>query len=233
MGRKANIVTERVLSERGDKLRIIAMMPIKLHNERLPGKNTKILGGKPLLQHELDSLMRTGLTDELYVYCSSEEILPFLPDGVKFLKRPEYLDLPTSNFTQIFEEFQKEREADVYVVAHATAPFVTEETMRECILAVQNGDYDSAFCANRIQTFLWSRGKPLNFDASALPRTQDLDPVYEETSGLYVFRKDVFEKYHRRIGENPYIKCVTFKEAVDIDEPDDFRLAEILVNEDI
>lgn len=211
-------------------MKTIAMMPIKLHNERLPGKNTKLLGGRPLLQHALSNLLATGLADEIYVYCSSEDVIPFLPEGVSFLKRPEYLDLPSSNFTQFFDAFSRERDADIYIMTHATAPFVTAETMAECIRAVQSGEYDSAFCAQKIQTFLWQDGQPLNFAADNLPRTQDLKPIYQETSGIYVFQRDVFKKYHRRIGLKPYIKCVDFMEAVDIDEPDDFALAELLIS---
>ena len=208
----------------------IAIMPIKMNNERLPGKNTKILGGKPLLQYELDSLVETDLLDEIDVFCSSEDILEYLPEKVTFVKRSEELDLPTSNFTQIFEAFMNEKVADIYVYAHATAPFITVETMKECIEAVQSGKYDSAFCAIKLQDYLWKDGEPLNFDASNVPRTQDLEPIYQETSGVYVFTKEVFEKYHRRIGQNPYIKEVSFKEAVDIDNPEDFQLAEALLN---
>lgn len=205
-------------------------MPIKMKNERCQGKNTRMLGDKPLLQYELDNLVATGLCDEINVYCSSEKIIPFLPEEVNFLKRSPELDLPTSNFNQIFTSFIKEKDADIYVFAHATAPFISKETMKECIEAVKDGKYDSAFCAEKIQTFLWKNGKPLNFDSSNLPRTQDLEPIYRETSGVYVFTKEVFLKYGRRIGVNPFIKCVGFKEAVDIDNPEDFDLAEALMS---
>ncbi len=211
-------------------MKIVAIMPIKLKNERCPGKNTRMLGNKPLLQYELNNLEKTGLCDEIIVYCSSEEIIPFLPREVKFLKRPIELDLPTSNFNQIFTSFIEKKDADIYVFAHATAPFITIETMRECIEAVKSGKYDSAFCAEKLQTFLWKNGEPLNFDASNLPRTQDLETIYRETSGVYVFTKNVFVKYGRRIGKNPFIKCVKFKETVDIDNPEDFKLAEALLN---
>ena len=77
---------------------------------------------------------------------------------------------------------------------------------------------------------MWKNGEPLNFDATNLPRTQDLDSIYQETSGVYVFTKEVFQKYHRRIGVRPFIKEVSFKEAVDIDNPEDFLLAEALLN---
>lgn len=211
-------------------MKIVAIMPIKLKNERCPGKNTRLLGNKPLLQYELDSLKETELCDSINVYCSDEAVVPSLPEGVNFIKRPKELDLPTSNFTQIFTCFMNELDADIYVYAHATAPFIYVETMKQCINAVKAGEYDSAFCAVRLQDYLWQDGEPLNFDATNLPRTQDLKPIYQETSGVYVFTKEVFLKYKRRIGVKPFIKEVTFKEAVDIDDPEDFDLAQVMLN---
>lgn len=211
----------------------VAIIPIKLQNERLPGKNTKLLGDKPLLQYELLSLQRTEMTDRICVYCSDEAVRPYLPEGVEFLQRPAYLDLPTANFSQIFENFMNTVDADIYVYAHATAPYISVETMRQCIEAVRSGEHDSAFCAVKIQDFLWKDGEPLNFDAANIPRSQDLAPIYRETSGVYVFTKEVFEKYHRRIGKNPFVKEVSFKEAVDINNPEDFALAEALLHIDI
>lgn len=205
-------------------------MPIKLKNERCPGKNTRMLGSKPLLHYELDSLKETGLCDSINVYCSDDAVVPFLPEGVNFVKRPEELDLPTSNFTQIFTNFMNEHDADIYVYAHATAPYISVETMKQCIEAVKSGKHDSAFCATKLQDYLWRNGKPLNFDATNVPRTQDLEPIYQETSGVYVFTKSVFMDYKRRIGKNPFIKEVTFKETVDIDNPEDFDLAEVMLN---
>ena len=211
-------------------MKIVAIMPIKLINERCPGKNTRMLGGKPLLQYELDSLKKTGLCDSINVFCSSEDVIPFIPEGVNFIKRSKDLDLPTANFNQIFSAFVRELDSDIYVFAHATAPFISVQTMSECIEAVKSGEYDSAFCAEKIQDFLWQNGKPLNFDATNLPRTQDLQPIYKETSGVYVFTTEVFLEYGRRIGIKPFVKCVGFKEMVDIDNPEDFDLAETLVN---
>lgn len=215
------------------KLKIVAIMPIKLKNERCEGKNIRLLGGKPLLQYELNSLKNTGLCDSINVYCSSEDIIPYLPQGVNFIKRPETLDLPSANFSQIFENFIKIVDADIYVYAHATAPFVTKKTMEKCINAVKFWGYDSAFCALKLQDYLWQNGEPLNFDATNVPRTQDLEPIYQETSGVYVFTKEVFLKSHRRIGERPYVSEVSFKEAVDIDEPEDFELAEKILEIDL
>lgn len=214
-------------------MKIVAIMPIKLKNERCPGKNIRMLGEKPLLQHELDNLKKTGLCDSVNVYCSEETVRSFLPQGVNFVKRPAFLDLPTSNFTQIFENFMDTIDSDIYVYAHATAPFITVETMKQCIVAVKSGEYDSAFCAIKLQDYLWKNGEPLNFDAANIPRTQDLEPIYQETSGVYVFTKEVFKNYKRRIGKKPFIKEVSFKESIDIDNPEDFYLAEALVDVDL
>lgn len=213
--------------------KIVAIMPIKLKNERLPGKNTMILGDKPLLQYELDNLIATKMLDSINVYCSDEAVVPYLPKGVNFIQRPAYLDLPTSNFTQIFDCFMQGHEADIYVYAHATAPFIRVDTMKRGMEAVLSGKYDSAFCASRIQDYLWHDGEPLNFDASNIPRSQDLPVIHRETSGVYVFTKDVFRKYRRRIGMHPYIMEVSFKEAVDINLPEDFEIANILLHYDI
>ena len=211
-------------------MKIAAVMPIKLNNERLPGKNTKLLGGKPLLRYALDNLIETKMVDDVSVFCSDDSIVPFLPAGADFLRRPVALDLPTSNFTQIFSTFMTMKPADVYVYAHATAPFVTMNTMKELIAAVVSGQYDSAFCAMKIQDYLWQNGQPLNFDATNLPRSQDLKPIFRETSGVYVFTHEVFERLHRRIGINPFVKEVSFREAVDINTPEDFALAEALLS---
>ena len=209
---------------------IVSIMPSKLNNERLPGKNVKMLGKKPLLQHELDMLLQLEELESINVYCSDEAVCRYLPKGVNFIKRPSYLDLPESNFTQIFECFMSQIDADIYVYAHATAPYIELDTAKECIEAVLSAQYDSAFCAVKIQDFLWQDGQPLNFDASNVPRSQDLPIIYRETSGIYVFTKEVFKKYKRRIGIHPFIKEVTFREAIDINEPEDFKLAEMFLD---
>lgn len=211
-------------------MKIVSIVPIKLNNERLPGKNTKMLGEQPLIRYILTTLLNCDSLTERYVFCSEEKVQDYLPDGVKFIKRPAVLDEPTSNFSQIFAAFKKEIEADIYVYAHATAPYISAESLQKCIDNVVSGEYDSAFTATRIQDFLWQDGEPLNFDAENLPRSQDLKPIYRESSGIYVFRNDVFEQYHRRIGRKPYIREIGYKEAIDINTIEDFELAENFLN---
>ena len=212
-------------------MKIVSVIPIKTNNERLPGKNTKQLGDKPLIYYIQKSLLNVQGIDERYVFCSDRNICQYLLPGITYLNRPVALDSPQTNFTQIFETFTQEVPADVYIYAHATAPFVSLETINECIEKVVSKENDSAFCAVKIQDFLWSDGKPLNFDAANLPRSQDLSPIYRETSGVYVFTNEVFQRFHRRIGQSPFIKEVSFREAVDINTIEDFKLAEQLLKE--
>ncbi len=209
--------------------KIVAVVPIKLINERLPGKNIKLLGNKPLLFYIQEALLHVPQIDERYVYCSNDAVCPYLEKGISYLQRPAFLDENTANFTQIFEEFSKAVEADIYVYAHATAPFSRSETIAECIGKVMNDRYDSAFTAVKIQDFLWKDGQAWNFDASNIPRSQDLDVIYRETSSVYVFRKEVFEQYKRRVGLRPYIKEIDYREAVDINTLADFELAKRLL----
>ena len=211
-------------------MKLTAIMPIKLQNERLPGKNTKLLGGKPLIHYSLFELLKSEVADEAYVFCSDPSIIPFLLDGVNFLKRDPKLDLPTSNFTQIFDAFMSIKPSDCYLYTHATTPFVTACTIQKCVRAVQSGGCDSAFTAVKIQDFLWKDGEPFNFDAENLPRSQDIQPIYRESSGIYVFKREVFAKHRRRIGQNPYIHEISIREAVDINTQDDFELAEALID---
>jgi len=210
-------------------MKVVAVVPIKLNNERLPGKNTRLLGGKPLLYYVQEMLLAVPEIMERYVYCSKDAVMDYLLPGITCLQRPEKLDLPASNFTQIFQTFLKDVRADIYVYAHATAPFIEAATTRKCIEAVKSGKYDSAFTASRIQDFLWKDGEPMNFDASNIPRSQDLAPIYRESSGVYVYTREVFERDRRRIGRKPYIAEISYKEAVDINTAEDFQLAECLV----
>ncbi len=213
-------------------MKTVAYIPIKLNNQRTPGKNIKPFSdGTPLMnfiQKNLIRIREKGIIDEIYVYCSDEAVVPFLLEGVKFLKRSTELDKPETKGTQIYEAFYKDVNADVYVLSHATSPFVTAEHIEECVRNVQSCKYDSAFCAKKIQNFLWQNYKPFNFELSNPLRTQDMDPIYMELSTPYVYTRENWEKHHSRSGINPYICECSEIEAIDIDYPEDFMLADVV-----
>lgn len=207
-------------------MKTVAFVPIRLNSKRVVGKNLKLLGGKPLLCHVLDTLSKVKGVDEVYVYCSQESIIDYLPQGVKFLKRPEFLDRDETLGKEIYEEFTKTVDADVYILAHTTSPFLKISTFENALNKIKEEGYDSAFSAEKIQTFTWYKGKPLNYDLKEIPRTQTIEPVYVETSAFFMFKRDVWKVHHQRIGFNPYMALVDKIEGVDIDWPEDFEFAE-------
>ena len=207
-------------------MKTVALIPIKLSSKRLPEKNIKpFYDGTPLMEFIQRTCLQSDMIDEVYIYCSDDSVQKYILSGVKYLKRPKYLDEDSVNANDFIREFIKEVDADIYVNAHTTSPFARTETINDCIEKVKSGEYDSAFCAESIKTFLWQDNKPINFDVNSFPRTQDLPDIYGETSIAYVFRKETFEKYNRRVGVKPYIKKVGKIEAVDIDYPEDFEIA--------
>lgn len=207
-------------------MKVVAFVPIKLNNERAPGKNLKKFDdGTPLLTYFLKTLTEVKEIDELYVFCSKEEVQGYLIPGVRFLKRPEYLDTQTATPQDIISAFMNKIEADVYAVCHCTSPFVSAEHIAQCIRAACSEEHDSAFTAERIQRLMWYKGDPLNFDATNVPRTQELPVYHSEVSAAYVFKRETFEKLHRRVGASPYICEVSGHECVDIDYPEDFEIA--------
>ena len=212
-------------------MKCVAIVPIKLNNRRLPGKNTRAFtNGNPLCTYILNTLMSNKRISEVYVYCSNEEIKQYLPKGVLFLKRPGFLDDDDHNISDILDEFTRVVDADIYVQTHATAPFISNESLDKGLDAVIIDHHDSAFSVKKIQDFIWVDGKPWNFDKTNIPRTQDLKPIYLETSGFYIFTKDVFLKYHSRVGNEPkYIEVPEF-ESIDIDELSDFEMADAIYN---
>ena len=207
----------------------VAFVPIRLNSQRVEGKNLRLLGGRPLMTYLLSSLAAAQNIDEVYVYCSNPAIQEYLPEGVRFLKRDERLDSNTTLGEEIYDAFTSEVDADIYILAHATSPFIRTATIEDAVARVESGEYDSAFSAERVQTFAWWEGKPLNYSLQHVPRTQDLEPVYVETSAFFIFRKEVWRTLHRRIGERPYTAVTDRIESMDIDNPDDFLLAEAIV----
>ena len=207
----------------------VAFVPIRHNSQRVEGKNLRELGGRPLVTYLLETLTRVENIDEVYVYCSNPAVKPYLPEGVRFLQRDERLDQNTTLGAEIYDAFTREVEADIYILAHATSPFIHPATIANAVAQVESGEYDSAFSAVRVQTFAWWQGKPLNYTFERVPRTQDLEPVYVETSAFFVFREDVWREKHRRIGERAYMAVTDRIESMDIDNPDDFLLAEAIV----
>ena len=150
-------------------MKVVAFVPIRLNSQRVEGKNLRLLGGEPLLCHILRTLLEVEAIDEVYVYCSDPAVRPYLPDGVRFLRRSPRLDRNETLGREIYDAFTAEVVADVYLLAHATSPFIRPATIAAALHKVTDEGYDSAFSAERMQTFTWYRGEPLNYALDAIP----------------------------------------------------------------
>ncbi len=206
-------------------MKVVAFVPIKLNSQRLPNKNILPLAGHPLCWHICKTLTLTKGIDEVYVYCSDPTVNEYIPDGVIFKRRDKRLDGDLVKGFEIYNSFINEIDADIYVLAHTTSPFVRVSSIENALTRVISGDFDSAFSAQKVQTFAWYKGQPINYDLNDVPRTQDLEPIWVETSAFFIFMKEIFTVHNRRIGFTPYIQMVSGMEAIDIDEKKDYEMA--------
>ncbi len=212
-------------------MKIVAVVPMKLNNRRLPQKNTRpFTNGKPLCHYILSTLLKVEEIDKVFVYCSNPQIQDYIPDGVTYLKRSEGLDLDAIKMNEVLQCFAQEVDADIYVMTHTTAPFISVSSIKKGITAVCTEKYDSSFAAKKLQDFLWRDDRPFNYELDNIPRTQDLPLLYEETSGFYIYKKEIIKNLNRRIGNSPFIVEVGEIESIDIDELEDFQIADAVYN---
>jgi CMP-N-acetylneuraminic acid synthetase len=205
--------------------KVVAFVPMKMANERLPNKHFLPLAGRPLLVHVFESLLRVDGLSAIYAWTSDASAQQHLPQGVTFVKRDQRFDGREVKGLELFNGFAADVPADLYLLAHATAPFLQPATMRRGLDGVLSGEHDSALSVRRIQTYCWHRGRPVNYEPTDIMRTQDLQPVFVETSGFYVYSREDISRRHRRIGDRPLFVEVSEWEAIDIDWPQDYEMA--------
>ncbi len=212
------------------KPKIVAFVPLKRHSDRLKNKNLKPLGGKPLYTYILKTLAAVPELDEIYIYSSDPVFLRGTPKKIKWLKRPVRLDSSSVKGMQIYREFCSQITADIYVLAHATSPFLLPLSVSRCLQAVMSKKYDSALTCRSLKTYVWYKKAPLNFNPKNFARTQNLSPLVVETSGCYVFTPRLILKAGRRTGDNPFFCEIShFEMVADIDTRGDFELAQALL----
>ena len=212
-------------------MKVTAVVPMKLNNRRLPQKNTKCFkNGKPLCWYILSTLLKINEIEEVYVYCSNPDIKKYIPEDVNYLKRSEDLDQDSTKMNEVLQAFAREIPSDIYVMTHTTAPFIKSSSIKKGLEAVLSGDFDSSFAVKKLQDFLWKDGRPFNYELDNIPRTQDLPPLFEETSGFYIYKSNIITNLNRRIGQKPFLVEVSEIESIDIDEPEDFKIADAIYN---
>ncbi len=215
-------------------MKIAAIIPMRHCSERVPSKNYRQFSGKPLFHHIVRSLLACPEINEVVIDTDSQTImldaLRYFP-MVTVLERPEYLRNATTPMNDVLLHTTTQLAADYYLQTHSTNPLLSSATI-SCAIQRFLGNidqYDSLFSVKRLHTRLWdSVGRPINHNPDKLIRTQDLQPVYEENSCIYIFSRQTLEKYGNRIGEQPLLFEMAQVESWDIDEESDFEIAELL-----
>ena len=215
-------------------MKLAALVPMRHHSQRVPGKNYRLLAGKPLFHHILETLLAVREINEILVDTDSDLVMDGLRKNfpqVKIINRPDVLRADDVPMNEILIYDTSQVQADFYLQTHSTNPLLRPETVSRAIQAFL-ADYpkhDSLFSVTRWQTRLYDQnGKAINHDPSVLIQTQNLPPVYEENSCLYLFTRDNLIKRHHRIGERPMMFEIDADEAWDIDEELDFQICEFL-----
>ena len=209
----------------------IAVIPIKTNNQRLPGKNTMLLGKKPLYQHLFDTIIKCKNIDEVYVDSSDSSILKIAEDfGLKTFLRDESLNGPDTSGNDLIVNFLKQVNCDILGQFFVTTPFLTVETIdRSFKILSENDHMDSCFGLYEVHDRFWIDNKPVNHEMKKLVGTQYMKPLKRE-AGFYVFRKKPFMKEGSRITDNFCTFDVSSNECIDIDTIEDFLYAETIYN---
>ena len=216
-------------------LNLVALVPMRHHSQRVPGKNYRLLAGRPLFQHIVETLLAVPEIGQIVVDTDSAPVMEGLRaeyPQIRVIDRPEHLRADDVSMNDILLYDTAQIQADFYLQTHSTNPLLKPETVSRAIqsLITNYPQYDSLFSVTRLQTRLYFQdGRAINHDPSILIQTQDLPPVYEENSCLYIFTRENLVKRHHRIGERPLMFEVDADEAWDIDEELDFAITDFLL----
>ncbi|MDP7075253.1 MAG: acylneuraminate cytidylyltransferase family protein [Myxococcota bacterium] len=222
--------------------KVVALLPMKAHSERVPGKNFKELGGKPLFRWVLDTLLSLSEIDQIVINTDAREILMEHGLGaeprIRIRERKEAICGDFVDMNAIIKDDLDAVDADMYLMTHTTNPLLSAQTISDAIDEYRNAKdsnrADSLFSVNLVQArFYRADGTAVNHDPANLIRTQDLEMWFEENSNLYIFSSDSFTATGARIGRQPLLFPTPALESVDIDGPDDWALAVALSRMDL
>jgi CMP-N-acetylneuraminic acid synthetase len=220
-------------------MKLAALVPMRHHSQRVPGKNYRPLAGKPLFHHIIETLLAVPEINQIGVDTDSEPVMDDLRQHfpqVKIINRPEHLRADDVSMNEILIYDTDQIPADFYLQTHSTNPLLKAQTISHAIklLITNYPTYDSLFSVTRLQTRLYDRhGKAINHNPAELIQTQDLPPVFEENSCLYIFNRENLVAKRHRISDRPLMFEIDAAEAWDIDEELDFAICDFLLTKGV
>ena len=215
-------------------MKTVCIIPIKSNSKRVKGKNFKKINGKPLYKYLLEKVKKCKF-DEIFIDSDSLEIKKYCKkNNFNFIKRLPKLASDTANGNDLLNYHYKIIKADMYFQLFITSPLLKVSSINKCIeILKRNKKFDSIFTAQKIYSWFWFKKKPVNYQPKVLPRSQDAEPIIQETTGLYGIRLNALKKYRCRIGKRPYKYFVKKEEAIDLDTINDFKYLEYYVRKNL
>lgn len=213
-------------------MKVGCFIPVKQFSERVKGKNFRPVNGIPLYQIVISKAVKSDRFTDIYVDTDSEEVAKFAIDlGCKHIEREQELSKNTANGNDLLvSHFLKNPGYDYYFQIFVTAPLMSVKTIQESVDGlIHSAEHDSVFTTIAHNGFFWRAGMPISYRPDLLPRSQDLVPIEEETTGLYGINKIALDKYRCRIGAKPLTIHVIKTEAIDLNNEDDFAYLDWLV----
>jgi CMP-N-acetylneuraminic acid synthetase len=216
--------------------RVAAIVPMRHGSERVPGKNYRPLAGRPLYHHIIDTLLESARVDTIVIDTDSPAILEDAArnfPSVRLLERPSHLGSGDVPMNEVLLHSVDRIDAGFYLQTHSTNPLLLTSTIDRAVerLLESYPRFDSLFGVTRLQTRLWDAlSRPINHNSAILLRTQDLPPVYEENSCLYIFTRELLAARFNRIGLRPLLFEIPPDESWDIDDELDFEIVDFLAS---
>ena len=218
-------------------MKTVALIPYwseySFPNKSIKHRDTIKIGGRALINYTIEVASHIHEIDDIVIYSSNNEVFNLIEESFKckFLKRDRTLDSQKVSIEDIIDAFLKESDADIIVLLHPKNPFLKKETIFSCIEKVKSSLYDSAFVVSKANKLAWYKGNTLNYSLDRdTPSSSSIEPIVLESSSVYVFTRELFQRTHSRIGPNSFMVEIGHFEGLEVDRKDDYLVAELIIN---
>jgi CMP-N-acetylneuraminic acid synthetase len=194
------------------------------------------MGGKPLFHYIIETLLEVPEISDVVVDTDSPDITAGLQEHfptVKVIERPEVLRANETPMNEVLLYDTSQVDGEFYLQTHSTNPLLKAGTISKAILSLLENypAHDSLFSVTRWQTRMWDQhGQAINHNPDILLQTQDLPPIFEENSCIYIFNRETLVRRRNRLGDRPMMFEIDADEAWDIDEELDFVITDFLID---
>lgn len=226
--------------------KILTIIPARGGSKGVPRKNIKKLNGKPLVAYAIESALRSGVVDKVVVSTDDDEIANVVKDfGAEIIMRPAILATDTSLTEPVMKHALDELKSlgyfpDFVSLLQCTSPFLSPDTIRECVQKVQSGQYDSCITVYDPEhyEFKWKKTTDdivvPDHDVENRPRRQDLDLPVHENGAFYITKENLFSESINRFGGNKARVTAVYmsqRDSMQIDTEHDFWLADKILSD--